>query len=95
MAADFYQMNRTLPLANQVLSLLDRLSADFASLKALRLSMIEQQDGDGSQDAHYALHVTLYGYPNTATAHASFAEIDSFVGSGGPSLEQCTARHRQ
>jgi hypothetical protein len=93
--SDFYQMNRALPLANQVLSLLDRISADFASLKALRLAMIQQQDGDGTQDADYILLVTLYGYPDMATAHASFAEIDSFVGNAGSSLEQCTARHRQ
>ena len=99
-----YNMDRTSPLANQLLNLLERMSADFALLQQLRLTMIQQREGqDGSQVAHYAEVAAAFKYLNgiggTAddgtVAKASFEELDAFVGNGGPSLEQCAARHRQ
>jgi hypothetical protein len=94
-AADFYQMDKSKSQAGELLNLLARINSDFAQLKTVRSAMVEETDSDGSQDIHYALLVTLYGYPDTATARASFAELDSFIGSSAPALEQCCARHKQ
>ena len=99
-----YNIDRTSPLGNQLLNLLERISADFAQLRQLRLVMIEQREGqDGSQVSHYVDVAAAFKYlngvggtaDNGTVAKASFEEIDAFVGNGGPSLEQCAARHRQ
>ena len=95
MADNFYPVDKSKPLANELINLLNRIGSDFASLKVMRLAMIQQQDGDGSQDAHYVTVVSNFGYPTTAEAHASFAEVDSFIGTAGASLEQCCSRHKQ
>ena len=78
----------------EVLNLLKRMGSDLAALKIIHKSMIEKIDGDGSADAHFPLLVTAYGYPTTAEAHRSFAEISATVGGSG-ALEQCAAYHRQ
>lgn len=102
MAAPIYRIDRASTLGNQLLNLLDRINADFAQLKTLRLAMIQQRTGDGSAPSHFAEMAKMFGYlqadgtPDTgAVAQGSFMEIDSWVANGGPSLEQCGARHRQ
>lgn len=42
--------------------------------------LVQQLDGDGSQDSHYATIVTLYGFADQATAHAWFNEFMSCFG---------------
>lgn len=102
MAANLYRLDGSQALGNQLRDLLGRIGDDFAKLKTLRLAMLQMRDGDGSQAAHYALNAVIFGYrqqdgdpDDGAVAKASFEELDSFVGNGGPSLEQCCARHRQ
>jgi hypothetical protein len=100
MASNLYRIDDTKVLGAQALNLLARIGADFAQLKALRLKLIQSRDGDGSSATHYVETAALFGYVDAAgdsdsgtVARASFEEIDAFVSNGGPSLEQCSARH--
>lgn len=52
---------------------MNRLQAEYAA-------MTQMLDGDGSQDTHYLAHVTAYGFPTTAVAHAAYLELGSVVG---------------
>jgi len=104
MAADIYEVDRSKPLGNQLLNLLERIGSDFAQLKALFAAVTQQRDGTSDVDASYVTPARVLGYlasggaaPDTtgARARASYNELNSFIGNGGPSLEQCCARHRQ
>ena len=44
-----------------------------------RDAMIQMRDGDGSQDAHYVLVKTLYGFGSDADARSAFLELDSVL----------------
>ena len=95
MADNFYPIDKSKSSGNELVNLLNRIGIDFAMLKFIRLAMIQQRDGDGSQDAHYVTMTANFGYPGTAEARASFLEIDAFIAAAAASLEQCTARHKQ
>lgn len=92
----FYPMNPTLPEAAEFLNLLARVSTDLQQLELIHSAMIAKRNGaDGSSDTHYALHVERYGYPDTATARASFNEFASAVGNGFAAILQCASFHKQ
>lgn len=101
MAATVFRADRTKALTNQLLGLLDRIGTDFAQLKAVFATMTQYKDGDGSQVSHFAEVQSAFGFKDAAgaasntVAKGSYDEINSFIGNGGPSLEQCVARHRQ
>ncbi len=44
---------------------------------------------------HYKTVQNVFGFKTEDGAQLSFNEINSFMGNGGPSLEQCCARHKQ
>ena len=91
-----YDMDLTKTEAAEYHNLLQRVAADLKQLELIHAAMIAKRNGaDGSSDAHYAVHVTRYGYPDTATARASFNEFASAVGNGFPSILQCAAQHKQ
>ena len=46
-------------------------------MKDVRDCMVQMLNGDGSQDVHYAEITGRYGFPDDASAHAAFSEIDS------------------
>jgi hypothetical protein len=102
MAANLYRLDRSHPLAVELLACLQGISDNFAKLKNLRLAMIQDKDGATGTKTDYVTIAGLYGYLSATqqaddgtVALASFAEIDAFVSNGGPSLEQCCARHKQ
>ena len=78
----------------EILNLLKRMTNDLAQLETIHRSMIDKINGDGSQDAHFPLLVTTYGYLTNADAKRSFAEISATIGGCGE-LTQCAAYHRQ
>lgn len=91
-----FDMDPTKPEAAEYLNLLSRVAADLKQLEFIQQAMVEKLNGqDGSSDTHFTVHVTRYGYPNTATARASFNESASMVGNGIPIILQCAAMHKQ
>jgi hypothetical protein len=85
----------------ELLDTLEQISDAFARLKRIRLAMIQQKDGSAGNATDFVTMAAVFGFVNesdavtSSVAQAAFAEIDSFVGNGGPSLEQCTSRFKQ
>jgi len=95
MATNLYTIDRTKSLGSQLLNLLERIDSDFAAVKSLFAAMTQQKDGNTGTATDFVTPTATFGYSDTTVAQASYAEINSFIGNAGPSLEQCAARHRQ
>lgn len=46
-------------------------------LRDVRSVMIQMRDGDGSQDAHYSVVTTRFGFESDAKSRTAFEELDS------------------
>lgn len=96
--ANFYNYNATGSTHGRFLQRVVGTVSDgdhwFRELMALMAQML---DGDGSQDAHYATITTRFGFPDTATAHAAYSELQSCYGkiSGDSSVSSVRAARDQ
>lgn len=101
MASSMYRVQRTSTPGTDLLVTLNTINEAFAKLKLLRAAMVQQKDGSAGNATDYVTPAAVFGFVDgngavsSTVAKAAFEEIDSFVGNGGPSLEQCCARFKQ
>jgi len=103
MADNHYLFDRNKPAGFRLGRAHEDLDNALARLVNERDAMTQMLDGDGSQDGHYAAHVTAYGFGDTADAHAAYSELsaaigklttDASVSSVNAALKQFVARFR-
>lgn len=103
MAAAFIDYDPTTPAGRLMARALQLLREGKEVLSHVREILIQMRDGNGSQDAHYALNATEIGFASATTARASFEELDSLhakvtAGAGvgdatGAAIIQACAKH--
>lgn len=85
----------------ELLDTLEQIAETFSRLKRIRLAMVAQKDGASDTASDYVTMSGMFGFTDAADVLSSqvamdaFAELDSFVGTAGPSLEQCCSRLKQ
>lgn len=61
-------------MLRRMLAMMEQGDDQFTDVRGV---MIQMLTGDGSQDAHYDVIATRFGFQSTADAHAAFSELDS------------------
>lgn len=104
MATSLYRIRTTTAATapgRELLDVLESLGDNFARLKRIFAAMTQEKDGNAGDATDFVTPATTFGYVDgsnaitSSVAKASYDEINSFIGNGGPSLEQCCARHKQ
>ena len=75
--ANYIHFNQSTQHGTKLRQLLNLLEQGDDLFTDVRDVMIQMRDGDGSQDAHYAIVTTRFGFDTDASARAAFEEIDS------------------
>lgn len=92
MTAPHYSFDSTTIQGRNLNNKIQALSDAWSQIKRERDIWIQMQDNAASGDDVYALIGTTYGFPDNATAHAAFSEIDSMFGNCDPAVSQALAR---
>lgn len=98
MADTHYEVDETKYHARQLMEPIRRLQTEWDRLQAVFQAMDEMKDGDGSQAAHFAKVVTLFGVQGAddtaklASAKAIYDELNSVIGNMHASFPQILAR---
>jgi hypothetical protein len=77
MATTYIKYNRSTDWGANLRQLLNHGEAFLDQGPKLLDTVSRMIDGDGSQDAHYALVTTMFGFESDAKSHAAFNELNS------------------
>lgn len=92
MTAPHYAFDATTQQGRNLNKKLQDLSDAWSEIKRQRDIWIQMQDSSASGDDVYALIGTTYGFPDSATAHAAFSEMDSMFSNSDGAVSQAIAR---
>lgn len=95
--ANHVQVNEGLKRARDLIDAVRKVQQGIDELKRQQAVMVQKLDGDGTQNAHFALHAELYGTAGIdadakqAKARTMYNELNSTVGNLHASLTQFLA----
>ncbi len=97
MASNYIHFNDNTQHGRLLRDLLRTMERGDDLIADVRDVMIQMRDGDGTQDAHYAVVQEKFGFVSNATAKAAFEELDSAYSktSGNGSVDSVRAARDQ
>lgn len=87
MADNHYEIDVGTRRGRELRQALNRLQEGWNALANHFAAMGAMRDGDGTQDAHYALVTSSYGVGNDDDAHALYDEMNSTLGNSAALLQ--------
>jgi hypothetical protein len=85
----------------ELLDTMETLGDAYARIRRIFDAMSQQQDGATGTDSDFVTPAATYGFIDaqdvlsSPTAHQAYLEINAFLASSGPALEQCCSRFKQ
>jgi hypothetical protein len=85
----------------ELLDTLEALGDAYARVRRILNAMSQQQDGASGTDSDFVTPAATYGFVDAqdvlspSTAHQAYLELNAFLASSGPALEQCCSRFKQ